>query len=576
MIKSNSLLRTNIVSIAGAVANDYDGQKAIVPAWKRGMSNVTVSSGGGEYDGGDRVIGFPNGYEIDGDLLFTVGWGDGFAVRRLNNDGSMTRLYYENAFLYRDTTSTYNHMQSVAIDRINKKGVVMTYNVDGYTTFDYSGLMNGGTTFVKDPRPTHSNPQRFIGGASGAVNLSSAGLYYTSGLCAAGEWIYAGEYDARHYKKVCRRNLRTGAEELLQADSAAVYSGSANCDRNGYRHWLHYDEVNDRMYYCAFYNSNFILVLDASTANPKTVWCDMGDAGMGDDGYEQGVFIPDPVNNPNLVYVGANSRIAYVDITPCFTGTRPTVLKQFYVENSDYGAAFGVQFRAGVKYQGLNSQGVERRSDDIYFCPTSADRGRNMLDGWIDFDNSRVVGVERHDNTTEDTTTGGRGRSYRADYSPPIVKMLSTNGTPYWIKMGYGYDGHSFKIWDDSIGNGLIGNWEIQYGTYTLDSSANIDFVHLELKDHFSPSGCSLAYYVSNNNGSTWEQYSATGANFHTFSSTGTQLKVRFNANGQETKAPYKMSSKYDIITYGTLYESVKDATIPYKVSRKKIKGKKI
>ena len=181
------------------------------------MSNTTTSSSSGDYDGGDRVIGFPNGYEIDGDLLFTVGWGDGFAVSRLNNDGTMTRIYQETQFLYRDTGSTYNHLQSIAIDTTNKLGVVMTYNVDGYTTFDYSGCVNGGTTFVKDARPTHSNPQRFIGGAgSSGLNISSAGLYYTSGMVAAGEWIYVGEYDARHYRRVCRRNLNTGTEKYWE------------------------------------------------------------------------------------------------------------------------------------------------------------------------------------------------------------------------------------------------------------------------------------------------------------------------------------------------------------------------
>lgn len=575
MIKNQTLLRGNIISIVGAIANDYDGQKAIVPAWKRGMSNTTTSSGGGEYDGGDRVIGHPNGFEVDGDLLFTVGWGDGFAVRRLNNDGSMTRLFYDDRFLWRDTTNNYNHIQSVAIDRINKKGVVMTYNVDGYTTFDYSGLMNGGTTFVKDTRPTHDRPQRFIGGASNSVNLSSVGLYYSSGLVAAGEWIYAGEYDARHYKKVCRRNLRTGVEELLEADGAAVYPGSANCDRSGYRHWLFYDEVNDRVFYNAFYNSNFILVLDASTSNPKTVWCDCGDAGVGDDGYEQGVFIPDPVNDPYKVMVGANSRFAYLDIEPCLTGTKPTVLKQFYVEDATKGAAFGVQFRSGVKYQGYSAPGMDRNPDDKFFCPTSSDRGRNMLDGWIDFDNERVVGVERHDSTTEDTTTGGRGRSYRSDYSCPIFRMYSANNTPYWVKVGYGYDGHSFKVWDNSIKNELISNWEIVYGTYTLDNSAVIDFVHLNNPDHYVPSGCSLSYFVSNNNGSTWESYSGNETTEHKFSSTGTQLRIKYVGNGQTTKGPYKMSSKYDTITFGSLFSTVKDATIKYKVTSNKIKGKK-
>ena len=39
MIKKGSLTRSNIKSIVGAVANDYDGQVAIVPAFRRGISN---------------------------------------------------------------------------------------------------------------------------------------------------------------------------------------------------------------------------------------------------------------------------------------------------------------------------------------------------------------------------------------------------------------------------------------------------------------------------------------------------------------------------------------------------------
>ena len=35
------------------------------------------------------------------------------------------------------------------------------------------------------------------------------------------------------------------------------------------------------------------------------------------------------------------------------------------------------------------------------------------------------------------------------------------------------------------------------------------------------------------------------------------------------------MSQQKDLVTYGSLYESVKDATIPYKVTRKRLIGKK-
>jgi len=288
-IKTVLLSRDNDLSLTGCLLTNVRGQYGILPVTKGGMSNYSTRSSSGDYDGGDRVIGFVNGYEIDGDLLFTVGWGDGFAVRRLNNNGTMTRLYYESQFLYRDTTSTYNHLQSVAIDTVNKKGVVMTYNVDGYTTFDYSGLLNGGTTFVKDARPTHSNPDTFIGSQdTGGGYIRRVGNSYTGGLAAAGQWIYAGEHNARHYKKVMRRNLETGTEErLIATASADMKSGTAAMDRSGYRHTLHYDEVNDRMYYMSHYNGNFNLILDASTSTPELVWCDVADAGEGDDSYEE-------------------------------------------------------------------------------------------------------------------------------------------------------------------------------------------------------------------------------------------------------------------------------------------------
>ncbi len=579
MYKTTSLERSNITSIVGAVANDYDGQVAIVPATKRGMSNTTVSSGSGDYDGGDRVIGHNNGYEIDGDLLFTVGWGDGFAVRRLNNDGTMTRLFYDSQFLWRDTSSTYNHLQSVAIDKTNKIGVVMTYNVEGYTTFDYSGCTNGGTTFVKDPRPTHSNPDFFIGSqdtGGGYVNRVGGGYY--SGLAAAGEWIYAGDHDAHHYKKVMRKNINTGVEERLSTtDTNVMYPGSAAEDRNGYRGKCYYDEINDRIMYGRFYNANFILVLDASTSNPKTVWCDMDDAGQGNDGYEHGWFIPDPVNEPNVFYIGTNSRFSKVDITPCLSGNTATVLKQVFVNGTVAGNNYSVEMRAGTKYQSAtNGEPTDKMPGHPNFMPTSSDRGRAMIPGWIDQDNDVVVALYRYNNTTEDTTSLGRGRSYRSDYGNNLVRMYSANGTPWWIQTGYGYDGHGFKIWSDTYRNELIENWTVQYGTYSLDNSADIDFVYWNQEGYYTPSNCSLSFFVSNNNGSTWESYTGSNTTEHNFTSTGNQLLCKIQGSGTVSKNAYKMSNTKDSITFGTKYAAEMDASIHSKMTRFKLKGKKI
>jgi hypothetical protein len=579
MYKTLNLDYTEIETIVGAIANNYSGQIAIVPAAKRGMSNATIDSGSGEYDGGDRVIGGSEAFEIDGDLLFTVGWGDGFAARRLNNDGTMTKLFHDTQFLWRDTSSTYNHLQSCSIDKINKKGVVMTYNVEGYTTFDYSGLMNGGTTFVKDPRPTHNLPDVFIGHAdiaNGYVNR--VGAAYFAGHSSAGEWVYAADHDSHHYYKVMRRNLRTGVEERLDSRTSEVmYPGSAVVDRAGYRGWNFYDEHNDRILYGFYYNGNFIMVVDASTANPKTVWCDMSDAGLGDDGYEQGFFVPDPVAAPNVISVGTNSSHSYIDITPCFSGNTATVLQRIYTEGQNPGNNYGNYFRAGTKYQAVpvNGQPTDKMIGYPNFHPTTADRGKAMIPGWVDRDNSRMVALIRYNNTKEDTTTGGRGRSWRCDYGCNITRMYSANGTPWWVQMGYGYDGHGFTIWNDTYRNELIPNWSVTYKTKMLANSANINFVFWSRVDYFTPSGTTLSFFVSNNNGESFENYTGTETGEHNFSSTGNQLICKVSASGDVSKNAYKMSSTLDSITFGTKYASEMDSSIKNKFTRIKLKGKK-
>ena len=572
MIKSHGLERANITSITGAIASDYQGQFAVIPAWKRGMSNITTSSSSGDYDGGDRVIGFTSGYEVDGDLLLTVGWGDGFAIRRLNNDGSMTKLHHNSNALYRDTTSTYNHMQSIAIHPSSSTAAIMTYNVNGYSWLDYSDIKDTTTTTnnVVNNRPS----SQYIFN-TGGVAVDRAGSSYTGGLATAGDWVYIGDYSATHYKKFPRRKFTDDTEELIDATSSTyIYSGAATIDRSGYRYYLAYDEVNDRVYYFSFYNGNMMLITDASTANPKCVWCDMGDIGLGDDAYEQGLFVPDPVNYPNKITIGCNSRHAYIDISNCFTGSSATILKQFYNEDVAKGALYANYFRAGTKYQGTSGNNVDKHPSYTDFHPTTSDRGRNMLDGWIDYDNERIVGVYRYNNVTEDTTTGGRGRSYRSDYGTPIFRMTSANGTKYWVKVGYGQDGHGFRIWPDSVGPGLIGNWSVEWGTYTLDSSQNIGFVHLARHDWYTPSSCSLSYYVSNNGGSTWEQYSEGSDGVHFFTNAGTSLKVKYTATGYENKAPYKMGDMPDAVTYGNVYEGIRQ-NLPMKVSKFKIRGRK-
>lgn len=561
MFKQDFLGRSNILSISGAIMNSYLDQNAIVPAWRRGMSNTVWSSSAGDGDGGDRVIA---NYEVHGNLLLTIGWGDGFAVRQLNDDGTMTKLFHETNALYRDTTITYNHISSMCIHKPSMKAVIMTNNVNGYSIIDYSPCFTGGAAII-EPRP----PSQYFIDTDG-IKVDRAGYWYDTGLVTAGDWVYVGDYDATHYKKFPRRNIVTGVEEVIDGTITYV-TGSKIIDRNGYHYKLRYDEVNDRVFYIPYYNGNFVIIMNASTATPEVLYVDATSLGYGDDSYEQGLYIEDPVNSPNIMFISAGSRIVEIDITPCFTGLNPTNLKVITTDTGR-GQTFGAHVRFGVKNFSFTGDSIDKSELYPGYIPLSSDRGRLMLDGWIDLENQKLVALYRHDSTTEDTTTLGRGRSYRSDYSSPIFKMFSPNGTPYWVKVGYGYDGHGFRVWDDSIGPYLIDNYEVIFGNYTLDDSSNIHKVFIIYSDKYIvPSGCSLDIFVSNNGGISWEAYNYTINTPHIFTTTGNTLQVKINGYGFPDKGPYIMENM--IIHYGRAHRSERESNVKFKISRTRLTG---
>ena len=589
--KQEVLERSDIITITGAVHSEADA-KVIGPDQKGGRGNCVVSSGSGEYDGGDRVIGFHSGYDIDGDILITVGWGDGCAVRRLNNDGSMTRLYHDNNALWRDTGSTYNHIQSVAMAKGCNKAVIMSYNVYGYSIIDYSGAVDGtsnGGAVIREDRPTHTNPTDFIDPTNDRSSgyIRRTGYWYAGGLCAAGEWIYASSHDAIHYKQYPRRNLATGAEELVSGVNDKR-TGSADEDRNGYRAFLSYDEVNDRMYYWNYEgNGGFTVIYDASTSDPKPVWCDMEDTVSGSNttftanGYmrESGLFVADPVNAPNVVIAPGYDYIYEIDYTNCLTGGFPDIKRRVYLRNWTEGVDFNGITRFGTKYQKTSGTPMDKMPGYASnWVPFSGDRDFGRVDGGhLELGTFKAYLRKELSSYTEDQASvyGGsaRGRSWQSSYGVNPVLMSSANGTKYWVRMGYGSDGHAFRIWAEATNPiELIGDWEIVYGTYGLDNSANIDMCFVGgIGGVIIPSGCTFTCYVSNNNGSNWETFDHTSDLAHVFSTSGTQLRVKLSATGHPNKSPFIQQANL-VVDFGSMHDAAKDVNIKYKVTRKRLR----
>ena len=86
------------------------------------------------------------------------------------------------------------------------------------------------------------------------------------------------------------------------------------------------------------------------------------------------------------------------------------------------------------------------------------------------------------------------------------------------------------------------------------------------------PSDCTATFYVSNNNGTSWETYDRTSTTSHIFSTTGTQLRVKLTCVGQPNKAPYALGYGGGMTAnFNSLHDASKDANIKFKVNRKRL-----
>ena len=213
------------------------------------------------------------------------------------------------------------------------------------------------------------------------------------------------------------------------------------------------------------------------------------------------------------------------------------------------------------------------------FCGYYADRGYGKVDGgFVDMDNFKIYSRKSMSSYVEDQASvyGGsaRGRSFQSDYAVNPVLMSSANGTKYWIRMGYGSDGHSFRIWPEATKPiEYIGNWEIVFGTFTLDNSANVDMLFIGgLSDFSVPTNCTLNVYVSNDNGETFESYDKDTVESHVFGTTGTQMRVKLVATGHPNKAPFLTSRAGLIVDYGSMHDAAKHSNIKFKVTRKRLR----
>ena len=464
--------------------------------------------------GGDSSI-TERSFEMDGDMLISIGWGDGFAVRRLENGGTFSNIYWDNIPM--ETA----YLSSMTIDRVNHIAYIGNYIYDGVMTYDYSDCYDGSDVVVKG---TEINPVYDEGGYS-----------YLNGYTIVGDFLYIVPDEAS--TSTCRRY---DVVNNVQDDLTVT-----NLVSNGQQGEAMYDDVNNRVYLIHRLNGGIWVITNpenGSTASspPECFAINLYTLGVSNDIHTPTLVVDN--SNKNHLWVAAQFGGYFkIDITDILNGnsSSPTLLKK----NPDWD--LGVKQHFPFRLNGYISGRSHpiHGSDLILIRP---DRDHSSHFGWLDKENMLPV-------------TNGLYYAYdssgslrkRYDSTAPLIYSYasfpilgeSSDSSQYWIAGGYSNtSGYKFKTYDVSTGGlELKKEGEIIFGSFTFDTISTIRKIKItNIKDHvFVLSGTSFYVYVSNDSGTTWELYNYITESYHIFSNIGNTLRIKFTFSGDGTKCSY-------------------------------------
>ena len=520
--------------------------------WKIRPNNYEKITPGGE--AADAVIAY-NAAQFDGDLLISLGYYDGIAVRRLTDDGTLEMLWSDS------TPNNYDGGTCLGIDKIKHKVYVGSYNISSIEGFDYSGCVPTGNTVVSDGVFTK------VGNNLPADNT---GYAYYNGLAVAGDYLYFGDYESR--STMARWHVPTQTDDSLPV---------LNYSQPGYRGAMIYEEEHDRMWCLNLYNGGLWVTLSASTS-ADTALCYRVSVESLFGGNDTSTFmVISDEDNPNHVWLGfGRGRIAKFDITNSITGTGgdPTVLDYntswYNFDGTEPPHGMGVTFTTFWKHPIHGSKLILFNSDRYYntSAPNWYDQetklpltkyyysGYNYPEGSIDYGllSSNDAFRFAYGGYTAIGTSSGTSQSYLI-----ISGYGSSHGHRY---RSYNLDNTPFDFEDE-------GN--ILFGQYSLPDDEDVGSILISNIYINILSGTSFEIWVSNNNKESWEEYDYSSDKYHVFHRRGNTVVIKFIL---KTTLPYKSpnfnSDKYPTVTIRG-YDPLESPT-RYKGIINKIKGKAI
>lgn len=489
------LITGSTVSAGSKIMYYYGLNTIIAPGQKRIQSSANyVSRTTGN---GTRPIAH-NALRVYQDLIFVASWAnEGFAVWRINNDGTVTSIYYDQY-----PNGSYGYMMSLAIDEVNHLAYVGTYSSNGITEYDFSGALSGGTTVVKNT--TYYIADGFDG--------DSPGYPYYGGLEIAGDYLYYAMYEIVH--TVVRRFNTTSKTH----SSITVTNKQRNMDDGN----LFYDKAHDRIYIVGHTDGATWVVENASTAGATAFQVYPSTYGY----YNRPMAAITDKNNTNLMWLGAAYWFLKVDASACLEGT---TYAPDYVNVFDYILRNPYNFDTPT----VIFEHPEKGSDQIL---VKSNNGWYRKGGWVDTENNIIVSIARCNGSYDYYESDN---FWEDDYGPIYLPIWSANNTKYWVVSGYSYDGDTITIYSNDPYE-IYESSSIKFGSLAFTDSSNIEAINLPGFDDmiYKPTSCTLNIFVSNNAGSTWEAYTP-GAGMHEFSSVGNAFQLKLEFSNPVTKSAY-------------------------------------
>jgi hypothetical protein len=196
-----------------------------------------------------------------------------------------------------------------------------------------------------------------------------------------------------------------------------------------------------------------------------------------------------------------------------------------------------------------------------------SDRGYAVASGWVDLDNGILVAS----NTTSTTSPTQSENILDVDYGYRFKLITSDGGTPttYWVWWGYSSrDGANWHVFTEDKGPRLENSWDVTFGPWQLDSTANVKSAMIVVDGATTPASCTLDIYARND-GVNWQAITP-GISFD-FVTTGNEVELKIVGTGTDLKSSYVKSDNGPLIA---LFDELVAYSLPLRRTTMRLAGR--